>query len=128
LSFVLPADRAVLTGDTVLGRGTAAIEHPDGRLEEYLDSLHRLRGLAGAEVDVVWPGHGPVLPDAAAVIEYYLRHRAERLAQVEAAIAAGDRTAMDVVRRVYADVDLALWPAAERSVRAQLDYLRGRGG
>jgi hypothetical protein len=53
----------------------------------------------------------------------YLAHRAERLDQVRAALAAGASTPEDVVRRVYADVDRALWPAAELSVRAQLDYL-----
>jgi glyoxylase-like metal-dependent hydrolase (beta-lactamase superfamily II) len=127
LCFVLPADSAVLTGDTVLGRGTTVVAHPDGRLDEYLSSLHRLRELAAASgITTVLPGHGPVLGDALTVVEGYLAHRAERLAQVEAALAAGDRTAADVVRRVYADVDPVLWPAAEMSVRAQLDYLRAR--
>ena len=62
LSFVLPAERAVLTGDTVLGRGTTVVAHPDGQLGAYLDSLHRLHALAEAqEVTAVWPGHGPVI-------------------------------------------------------------------
>ena len=72
------------------------------------------------------PGHGPVLREPAVVLDYYLAHRRERLAQVEAARAAGDRTAAEVVRRVYADVDPLVWPAAELSVRAQLDYLDAR--
>ena len=125
LSFVLPAEGAVLTGDTVLGRGTTVVAHPDGALGPYLGSLRRLRDLAvSAEVSVVWPGHGPVLDDALAVLDHYLAHRAERLEQVREAVAAGAVEPMDVVRRVYADVDERLWPAAELSVRAQLDYLR----
>jgi glyoxylase-like metal-dependent hydrolase (beta-lactamase superfamily II) len=125
LSFVIPDDRAVLTGDTVLGRGTTVVAHPDGRLGAYLGSLRRLRDLAEAhEIDVVWPGHGPVLSDALGIVDYYLRHRAERLDQVRAAVAAGAVDPIDVVRAVYADVDPQLWPAAELSVRAQLDYLR----
>ncbi|MGL5809833.1 MAG: MBL fold metallo-hydrolase, partial [Nocardioides sp.] len=56
LSFLIPADRAVLTGDTVLGRGTAMVAHPDGRLGAYLGSLHRLRALAEAqEATVILP-------------------------------------------------------------------------
>ncbi|HKG52077.1 MAG TPA: MBL fold metallo-hydrolase [Actinomycetales bacterium] len=126
LSFLLPADAAVLTGDTVLGRGTAVVAHPDGRLEDYLASLERLRSLtaSGAATSVL-PGHGPALRNAVAVLEGYLAHRRERLEQVRAALAAGARTPREVVERVYADVDRALWPAAEQSVRAQLEYLAG---
>ena len=124
LSFVLPAESAVLTGDTVLGRGTTVVAHPDGELGAYLGSLRRLRDLAeSAEVTRVWPGHGPLIDDALAAIEGYLTHRAERLEQVREALAAGATTPRDVVERVYADVDPILWPAAELSVRAQLDYL-----
>ena len=126
LSFVVPAERAVLTGDTVLGRGTTVVAHPDGALGAYLGSLRRLRDLAEEElVEVIWPGHGPVLDQALPVLDYYLTHRAERLEQVREAVAAGAREPIDVVRRVYADVDQQLWPAAELSVRAQLEYLRG---
>jgi glyoxylase-like metal-dependent hydrolase (beta-lactamase superfamily II) len=121
--FLLEADRALLTGDTILGRGTAVVAHPDGRLADYLDSLRRLRDLARGDLAVLLPGHGPTLDHPLAVIEGYLAHRKERLAQVEAAVSAGDRDAAAVVRRVYDDVDPVLWPFAELSVRAQLDYL-----
>jgi len=77
-----------------------------------------------AEITQVLPGHGPVLDDALGVVEYYLAHREERLAQVGQALSAGCRTAQEIVQRVYADVDPILWSAAEWSVRAQLDYLR----
>jgi len=128
LSFHLPADGAVLTGDTVLGRGTTVVAHPDGRLGDYLDSLRRLQALTvDGGVDTVLPGHGPVLDDARGAVEFYLAHRAHRLAQVETAVEAGLRSAADVVAHVYADVDRSLWPAAELSVRAQMDYLREHG-
>ncbi|MGW9025821.1 MBL fold metallo-hydrolase [Streptomyces sp. NPDC055722] len=128
LSFHLPADRAVLTGDTILGRGTAVVAHPDGRLGDYLDSLRRLRSLTVDDgVHTVLPGHGPVLEDAQGAVEFYLAHRAHRLAQVETAVENGHRTPDEVVAHVYADVDRSLWPAAELSVRAQLDYLREHG-
>ena len=128
LSFHLPADAAVLTGDTVLGRGTTMVAHPDGRLGDYLDSLRRLRSLTVDDgVHTVLPGHGPVLDDAQGAVEYYLAHRAKRLAQVETAVENGHRTAAEVVAHVYADVDRTLWPAAELSVRAQLEYLEEHG-
>ncbi len=121
LSFLL--DDAVLTADTVLGRGTTVIDTEDGSLRDYLESLHRLQGL-GART--VLPGHGPDLPDLHAVTAMYLAHREERLDQVRAALRelGEDAGARQVVEHVYTDVDQKLWDAAEKSVQAQLDYLR----
>ncbi|MFB4316325.1 MBL fold metallo-hydrolase [Actinomadura sp. 21ATH] len=125
LTFWLPADRAVLTGDTVLGYGTTVL---DGKLGDYLGSLDRLRKFSEErEAATILPGHGPKLDDPIGVLDHYIRHRHERLAQVEAALAEGARTAKDVVAKVYADVDRSLWGAAELSVEAQLEYLRERG-
>ncbi|NUV60849.1 MBL fold metallo-hydrolase [Streptomyces sp. CAI-85] len=128
LCFHLPADGAVLTGDTILGRGTTVVAHPDGRLGDYLDSLRRLRSLTVDDgVHTVLPGHGPVLEDAQGAVEFYLAHRAHRLAQVETAVENGFTAPSEVVAHVYADVDRSLWPAAELSVRAQLEYLQEHG-
>ena len=123
----LPADNVVLTGDTVLGRGTAVIAD-DGSLGDYLDSLRRLRALTEQTgLSALLPGHGPLLANPAGVLDFYLTHRAERLDEVRAALAAGDRTPAEIVPRVYAAVDPALWPFAQSSVRAQLRYLRDHG-
>jgi glyoxylase-like metal-dependent hydrolase (beta-lactamase superfamily II) len=137
LSFVIPSERTVLTGDTVLGRGTTVVAHPDGQLGAYLDSLDRLHALADAhEITAIWPGHGPVIPSALPVLDFYLAHRRERLDQVRDALhtltspgtdapsVPDDTLPRRIVELVYADVDPVLWPAAELSVRAQLDYLR----
>jgi glyoxylase-like metal-dependent hydrolase (beta-lactamase superfamily II) len=123
----LAADGAVFTGDTILGRGTTVIAD-DGSLADYLGSLHRLRALADdTELRVLLPGHGPLLASPAAALDFYLAHRAERLAEVQAALAIGDTTAEQIVARVYAEVARELWPAAGVSVRAQLKYLAARG-
>ena len=124
-SVSLVHDGALLTGDTVLGRGTTLVAWPDGRLGDYLLSLRRLRELAEREgITRVLPGHGPALENPVGVLTAYLEHRAQRLEQVRAAVGAGCVTAMDVVERVYADVPREVWPAAEQTVRAQLEYLR----
>jgi glyoxylase-like metal-dependent hydrolase (beta-lactamase superfamily II) len=121
LSFVL--DDAVLTADTVLGRGTTVIDPEDGSLYDYLESLKRLRGLGRR---VVLPGHGPDLADLQSAADMYLAHREERLNQVRDAlkVLGEDATARQVVEHVYVDVDEKLWDAAESSVQAQLQYLR----
>jgi len=116
---------ALLAGDTVLGRGTTVIAHPDGALGPYLDALRRIADLpAGTPL---LPGHGPEQGDAAQIATTYLTHREQRLDQVRAALAAlgPDASPRAVVELVYADVDTSLWDAAELSVRAQLDHLRG---
>ncbi len=118
-------DRTVLTGDTVLGRGTSLVAWPDGRLSEYLDSLRRLRDVVeAAGVGRLLPGHGPVLDDPAAVIDAYLDHRLARLAEVREVIDSGVHDPSGIVEIVYRDVPREVWPAAELTVRAQLEYLR----
>lgn len=131
VSFVLGArgersdgrHRAVLTADTVLGRGTTVIDNQDGNLAAYLDSLQRLRGLGALHV---LPGHGPDLPDLASVTDMYLEHREQRLDQIRDAlrVLGDDATTRQVVEHVYVDIDEELWDVAEWSVQAQLDYLR----
>jgi glyoxylase-like metal-dependent hydrolase (beta-lactamase superfamily II) len=128
--FHLPEDGphgSVLTGDTVLGRGTTMLDYPDGKLSDYLASLDRLEALGQA---VVLPAHGPALPSIEAIARAYRDHRNDRLAQIRAALvrlgpAAGVREVTDAV---YTDVGPSVRRAAEMSVAAQLDYLRGATG
>lgn len=124
ICLVLPSEATLLSADTVLGRGTTVVAHPDGALGPYLDSLRAIRGLVlEGKAERILPGHGPVIDEPLRVVDAYLAHRAERLQQVSDAVAAGDTTPEQVVARVYADVDRSVWFAAEMSVRAQLDYL-----
>jgi len=113
-------ERAVLTGDTILGRGTTVVAWPDGDLGAYLVTLDRLARLSGVPV---LPGHGPTLPDCGAVAAEYRTHRDQRLDQVRAALAAGASTPHEVVSHVYPDLDPRLLDAAEWTVRAALAYL-----
>jgi glyoxylase-like metal-dependent hydrolase (beta-lactamase superfamily II) len=140
VSFIV--DDVMFTGDTVLGRGTTVIAHPDGHLGDYLTSLAVLRSRAATGTRLLLPGHGPVVADPVAWIDYYLEHRHSRLRQITEAMAAldlapptlteagelADDAVVDaVVARVYADVPQSLWPAAAVSVRAQLVLLAERG-
>jgi glyoxylase-like metal-dependent hydrolase (beta-lactamase superfamily II) len=124
--FHLPLDGpagSVLTGDTILGRGTTVLDHPDGRLDDYLSSLDRLELLGPA---TVLPAHGPVLPALDAVVRDYRSHRLDRLSQIRAALDAldGEAGVAEVTDAVYADVNPSVRRAAENSVAAQLEYLR----
>jgi len=130
VSLVLTGEDGVtrlLTGDMVLGRGTTVITYPDGDLAAYFRSLAVLELLVADQVIAeICPGHGPRVDRPGERLAYYRRHRAERLDQIRAALDAGDRTAAEVVERVYGAVDPAIRPAAEQSVIAQLHYLARR--
>lgn len=137
--FVVPDARLLLTGDTVLGAGTTVLDHPDGRLGDYLLSLERLAGVVRErDLRLLGPGHGPVRTDPAEVLAGYLAHRQERLAQVRDALArlrpgglSPDEEltvlAGEIVDLVYADTASAVRPAALRSVLAQLVHLAAGG-
>ncbi|MFD6093526.1 MBL fold metallo-hydrolase [Oerskovia sp. NPDC060338] len=131
VSFRLPDDGphgSVLTGDTILGRGTTVISTPDGSLRDYLASLDVLEAFGTA---TVLPAHGPHLGDLSAVVRAYRDHRLGRLAEVRAALAGSgiaeapvtDQLVEQVTAIVYGDVAPGVLPAARQSVRAQLRYL-----
>lgn len=126
MSFHLPADGpngSVLTGDTILGRGTTVLDYPDGRLGDYLASLDRLEALGAA---TLLPAHGPVRSAVDDVCREYRAHRLQRLDQIRAALdlIGPDAGIAAVTDAVYPDVDPSVRWAAETSVAAQLDYLR----
>ncbi|HEX9774348.1 MAG TPA: MBL fold metallo-hydrolase [Actinomycetota bacterium] len=124
LSYVLEEERALFTGDHVLGRGTTVVAHPDGNMADYLASLERARAAAPARI---YPGHGPVIEAPGPVLDYYVSHRIEREQQVLATVAEGLGTIGAMVERIYADFDRAVWPAAALSVAAHLDKLAAEG-
>jgi glyoxylase-like metal-dependent hydrolase (beta-lactamase superfamily II) len=123
VSFHLPADRALLTGDTVLGRGSSAVLHPDGRVADMLTSLRRLRDLAAEAGTVILPGHGPVVVDPVPVLDRLLAARYRRVAEVRRAVADGEVNPDAIVRSLYSRVDPLLHRVARASVEASLHYL-----
>ena len=124
LAFRLPSG-AVLVGDHVLGRGTSVVTYPEGDVVAYLESLRRVHALGPS---ALYCGHGPELTeDPAAVLDFYLAHRAWREEQLLAALADGAGTVDEIVAVVYATVPQALWPAAAQSTRATLDKLVAEG-
>jgi glyoxylase-like metal-dependent hydrolase (beta-lactamase superfamily II) len=117
-------EECVFTGDTVLGRSTSLIAHPDGTLADYLVSLQTLADVcANQEILALMPGHGPVLRDPVNVVEGYLAHRRDRLKQVRIAMRDGAVSVREIVERVYVDIPADVIPAAEATVLAQLQYL-----
>jgi glyoxylase-like metal-dependent hydrolase (beta-lactamase superfamily II) len=124
LCFYLEEERALFTGDLVLGGSTTVIPPDDGDLAQYLASLRRLLDL---DVRRIYPGHGPVLEPARPVIEQFIAHRLERDAQILAALAAGSETVGEIVSRVYREVAPSLHPVASLTVQSHLAKLEREG-
>jgi glyoxylase-like metal-dependent hydrolase (beta-lactamase superfamily II) len=123
-AFFLESGGALFTGDAVLGRGTSVIDPPEGDLAAYLRSLRRMQEV-GARL--IYPGHGPVVFDAAAKLQEYLEHRQDREAQVLAALVERPMAPAELVERIYVDYAAELLPLAERSVLAHLEKLEAEG-
>ncbi|HEY7601191.1 MAG TPA: MBL fold metallo-hydrolase [Methylomirabilota bacterium] len=124
LCYYLEEERALFTGDLILGGSTTVIPPDDGDLADYMASLRRVLAL---DVQRIYPAHGPVLEPARPVIEGYIAHRLERDAQILAALRAGAETVADVVARVYREVPTALHGVARLSVLSHLAKLEREG-
>jgi glyoxylase-like metal-dependent hydrolase (beta-lactamase superfamily II) len=128
LSFHLPAENALLSGDTVLGRSAPVILDPDGRVDQMIASLTRLRDLLDDGQPVVLPGHGPVVREPLALLAFALEARQSRLDQVAAALAAGLTTLPEIAAHLYGQYDPRISRMIEATVRAHLRYLRDHRG
>ena len=124
MAFFAPGDRALFTGDTVVGRGTTFIDPPDGDLARYLASLERLLAL---DPRTIYPGHGPVVFDAKTKLLEYLQHRAERERQIVDVLEWGSKNVDELVAAIYEDYAADVRPLAERSVSAHLIKLEAEG-
>jgi len=119
-----PTGEYLLSGDTILGRGTTLVAHPDGVLSEYFDSLRLLRDHCNEQgITTLLPGHGPISESPVALIDFYEQHRIQRLDHIRSAVDQGNVTVESIVNVVYSDVDPAVRVAAELTVAAQLLYL-----
>jgi hydroxyacylglutathione hydrolase len=124
LCYYLEEERALFTGDLILGGSTTVIPPDDGDLTDYMASLRRVLAL---DVQRIYPAHGPVLEPARPAIEGYIAHRLERDTQILAALRAGAETVADIVARVYREVPAALHGVARLSVLSHLAKLEREG-
>jgi glyoxylase-like metal-dependent hydrolase (beta-lactamase superfamily II) len=117
ICFALAEERALFSGDHVMGWSTSVIAPPDGDMAAYMRSLDKLLARDDA---VYWPTHGPAIPDPKPFVEAFIAHRRERAAAILQRLAQGDDTIPAIVERVYIGLDPRLKGAAGRSVLAHL--------
>jgi glyoxylase-like metal-dependent hydrolase (beta-lactamase superfamily II) len=121
LCYYFVEEKALFTGDVILGAGTTIIPDGTGDLGQYMASLRRLLDL---DVEKIYPAHGPVIQDAKKKIREYIAHRELRDRQVLAALQDGPLEVMAIVKKIYTDVPEFLHLAAAQSVRSHLNKLR----
>ena len=120
----LVAGPVCFSGDAILGEGSVFIAPDPGALAGYLAALERLRGMG---LDVLCPGHGPVVEDPGAKIEQYVSHRLDRERRLVAALDGGRRTVDELLDEVWDDAPAVLRPAAAVTLAAHLDKLEEEG-
>jgi glyoxylase-like metal-dependent hydrolase (beta-lactamase superfamily II) len=124
LCFGLREERALFTGDHVMGWSTTVVTPPDGNMREYMASLRKLQA---RDDRILYPTHGAPVQTPGPFLQAYLEHRQEREAQILSCLRAGIHSVPQIVERLYADVDKRLHPAAARSVLAHLIQLSEDG-
>jgi glyoxylase-like metal-dependent hydrolase (beta-lactamase superfamily II) len=124
MCYGLREEKALFTGDHVMGWSTTVVAPPDGDMAQYIASL---RKLLARDDKILFPTHGAPVRDPQPFLQAYLDHRLEREAQILTCLRGGTSTIPDIVARLYVDVDQRLHPAAARSVLAHLIQLEAEG-
>jgi glyoxylase-like metal-dependent hydrolase (beta-lactamase superfamily II) len=124
LCFQLREEKALFTGDHVMGWSTSIISPPDGDMQDYMESLELL---LQRDDRVYWPTHGPSVVEPKAHVRAFIEHRHERERQILDCVDKGILKIRDMVPPMYNDVPEFMYPAAARSVFAAVVYMVERG-
>jgi glyoxylase-like metal-dependent hydrolase (beta-lactamase superfamily II) len=122
--FGLPEERALFTGDHVMGWSTSVIAPPDGNMGEYLASLEKL---TARDDRILYPTHGSPITMPREWLRQLIARRRMREAQILDAMRRDADTIPAMVERLYPDIPPALQRAAAQQVSAHLDHLIEQG-
>jgi glyoxylase-like metal-dependent hydrolase (beta-lactamase superfamily II) len=120
----LSEDGVCFSGDLVLGEGSTFVPPDGGSLAAYMDSL---RLLQAEPIELICPGHGPWVTDAAAKLAEYVEHREMRERRLLAALERGERSKEALLAEAWSDVPTELRPAAALVMEAHLQKLEAEG-
>jgi len=126
LVFYEDRERALFTGDVVLGEGYVLVAPPDGDMRAYVRTLQRLRA-EYAQAQTIYGGHGDPVRDPRAKLDEYIEHRRVRELEIVSALAHSEQTVPELVRAIYSQTDPGLWEAAGAQILAYLVALEREG-
>ena len=124
LCFLHEEFGSMLVGDVVAGEGTVVIDPPEGNMQQYLETLDRVRELAPR---TLFPGHGPALADGLGKLREYRQHRRWREELIFKAWCRGVQDPQELLEEVYDDVPTQAHPLARRQIVAHLERLADLG-
>lgn len=124
MCYQLREQKALFTGDHVMGWSTSIISPPDGDMGAYIASLQKL---LERDDEVYWPTHGPSIEDPKPHVRGFIAHRRQREEQILACIGQGVHRIQDMVPLIYTELPEFMYPAAARSVLASVVHLVGKG-
>lgn len=124
ICFALREEKALFSGDHVMGWSTSIVSPPDGNMSDYMNSLELL---LTRDDETYWPTHGPAIRDPKPFVRAFIAHREDRENQIIEQLKAGRHRIADMVPVIYASVDKRLYPAAARSVFAHMTRLVEQG-
>jgi glyoxylase-like metal-dependent hydrolase (beta-lactamase superfamily II) len=120
LAIAMDSERALFTGDHVMGWSTTIVSPPDGDMRQYFESMNKV---IARDDQILWPTHGGPVTEPHEFLVAYLEHRMERERQIVAQISSGNTTIPGIVKVLYAQVDKKLHRPARRSVWSHLRKL-----
>ena len=113
MCYALREENTLFSGDHIMGWSTSVVSPPDGHMGDYLDSLRRIKA---RHFDKIWPTHGPCIEQVDEFVQAYIDHRLNREVQIMDALKTGQSVIIDIVKKLYVDIDKRLYPAAAHSV------------
>ena len=118
LCYLLKDEKLLFTGDHIMDGSTVVIASPDGSMQDYIDSLAKLKEY---DLNKIAPGHGELIEEPYAVVDWIIKHRFERESKVIDVLKqhnSGDLNTL--VKDIYSDVDAMLHPVAKWSLESHL--------
>ncbi|HRW30281.1 MAG TPA: MBL fold metallo-hydrolase, partial [Emcibacteraceae bacterium] len=117
LCFALLEEKALFSGDHVMGWSTTIISPPDGNMTEYLISLEKL---LMRDDNIYYPTHGWPIDDPKKFVKQVYAHRLRRDNEICRFLEQGDKSMDQIVRMIYPAIDKSLYLAASRTIFAHL--------
>ncbi len=120
MCYALEDEKALFTGDHVMGWSTTVVAPPDGDMGDYMRSLEKL---IARQDDILYPTHGSPILAPRSFLRAYLSHRRMRESQIGRALTRGRDTVPALVETLYAGLAPALHRAAALTVEAHLKHM-----